>query len=109
MCELPRTAKPGHIAIQLADKQWDADSFDDNFLVDFIPGTERKVMLATGGSYHGFKFFPTIGKHVIARLEGTLGDEAARAWAWREGGKYETRGQGETRLLEDAVTRSAHL
>nr|XP_019043768.1 hypothetical protein I302_08349 [Kwoniella bestiolae CBS 10118]OCF22698.1 hypothetical protein I302_08349 [Kwoniella bestiolae CBS 10118] len=80
---------------------WDADSSDDNFLITFRPDS-NKVLMATGGSYHGFKFFPTIGRHVVAALEGKLSEEASKAWKWRPeiAGTYKTRGAGETRVLE---------
>nr|XP_018264648.1 uncharacterized protein I303_02821 [Kwoniella dejecticola CBS 10117]OBR86806.1 hypothetical protein I303_02821 [Kwoniella dejecticola CBS 10117] len=93
---------------QLADRPfcysqlcWDADSSDDNFLITYAPESER-VLFATGGSYHGFKFFPTIGRHVVSALEGTLSEEARLAWRWRPeiAGQYKTRGDGETRVLE---------
>ncbi|WWC95608.1 hypothetical protein V866_002473 [Kwoniella sp. B9012] len=93
---------------QLADRSfcysqlcWDADSADDNFLISFRPES-GKVLMATGGSYHGFKFFPTIGRHVVAALEGKLSQEAREAWAWRPelSSKYHTRGAGETRVLD---------
>lgn len=38
--------------------------------------------MATCGSFHGFKFFPVIGKYVIRMLEGDLEPEAAGKWAW---------------------------
>ena len=59
------------------------------------------MLAATGGSYHGFKFFPTIGRHVVKALEGELPSDAKTAWAWRKNTEaaYGTRGDGETRVL----------
>ena len=35
---------------------------DENFIIDHLPGTEEKVIIACGFSGHGFKFAPAIGK-----------------------------------------------
>ncbi len=40
---------------------------DEDFIVDFIPGTDRRVVVAGGFSGHGFKFAPVIGE-VLAQL-----------------------------------------
>ena len=34
---------------------------DENFILDFLPGNEERVVIATGFSGHGFKFAPAIG------------------------------------------------
>jgi sarcosine oxidase len=34
---------------------------DENFIIDFLPGTDQKVVVACGFSGHGFKFVPAIG------------------------------------------------
>lgn len=82
--------------------QWDADTNDDNFLIDFLPHTDNRVLLATGGSYHGFKFFPILGKYIVQALEGKLDAVAKKAWAWRPElpNPYTTRGKGETYELK---------
>ncbi len=38
--------------------------------------------MATGGSFHGWKFLPVIGKYVVRMLEGSLGKTLAARWAW---------------------------
>ena len=38
--------------------------------------------MATCGSFHGFKFFPVIGKYVIQMIEGSLSPELEGRWAW---------------------------
>lgn len=38
--------------------------------------------MATCGSFHGFKFFPVIGKYVIQMLENSLSSELEGRWAW---------------------------
>lgn len=35
---------------------------DDQFIIDFVPGTQGKIILAGGFSGHGFKFAPIIGE-----------------------------------------------
>ena len=42
-------------------------SEDDHFIIDYLPNTDRRVILATGFSGHGFKFVPAIGE-VLANL-----------------------------------------
>lgn len=63
---------------------WDADTSDRHFLVTPVP-QHPNLFLAAGGSAHGFKFFPVLGKYIADMLEGTLDPEIARQWAWRPG------------------------
>jgi sarcosine oxidase/L-pipecolate oxidase len=65
---------------------WDADTADRHFLVTPHP-THKRLFLATGGSAHGFKFLPVIGKYVANLLEGTLDPEIVSQWQWRAGRK----------------------
>lgn len=63
---------------------WYTDSYDNHFVVDRVPGREG-LMVATGGSGHGFKFLPNLGRWVVDVMEGKgLEKELVRAWAWRE-------------------------
>lgn len=66
---------------------WYTDSFDNQFVVDAVPGRSG-VMVATGGSGHAFKFLPVIGKYVADRVEGCGagdgGDGLQQRWQWRE-------------------------
>ncbi len=55
-------------------------------LVDQAPET-RQLYLATGGSYHSFKFLPNFGDMVVRRLRGqngsdTLEDRLLKRWVW---------------------------
>ncbi|KAL7903863.1 FAD dependent oxidoreductase [Trichoderma velutinum] len=62
---------------------WYTDSFDNHFLVDFIPG-KSGLMVATGGSGHGFKFLPNLGRYVVDRIEGVDdGTGLLKKWTWR--------------------------
>ncbi|EKV04227.1 putative sarcosine oxidase [Penicillium digitatum] len=47
---------------------WYTDSVDSSFLIDRVPGTEGLVV-ASGGSGHGFKFLPVLGEHVVDVVE----------------------------------------
>lgn len=62
-------------------------AFRDAFTTssDFIisPHSAAKgLYLATCGSFHGFKFFPVLGKYVIQMLEDSLSPELKTRWAW---------------------------
>lgn len=47
---------------------WYTDSVDNSFLVDYVPDTEGLVV-ASGGSGHGFKFLPVLGEHIVDVIE----------------------------------------
>ena len=47
---------------------WYSDSVDNSFLIDYVPEMEN-LIVANGGSGHGFKFLPVLGEHVINVLE----------------------------------------
>lgn len=60
---------------------WYSDSIDDSFLIDYVPETEG-LIVCSGGSGHGFKSLPVLGKHVVDVVEGR--DTAyTRLWKWR--------------------------
>lgn len=60
---------------------WYTDSFDNHFVIDFVPRVQG-LMVATGGSGHGFKFLPTLGSHVVDRIENKANDYL-QFWQWR--------------------------
>jgi sarcosine oxidase / L-pipecolate oxidase len=62
---------------------WYCDTPDGDFLIDWHP-KHKGLFLATGGSGHGFKFFPVIGERIVDALEGKLDSELKRAWSWRK-------------------------
>ena len=70
---------------------------DDHFLVDRVPGLER-IIVAGGGSGHGFKFGGAIGPVIVDAVEerrNPLGDRfriGSRLAAVREPGSDRTRG-----------------
>ncbi|EME86012.1 uncharacterized protein MYCFIDRAFT_39526 [Pseudocercospora fijiensis CIRAD86] len=67
---------------------WDADMADYHFRIGAHP-SHPGLRLAVGGSAHGFKFMPVIGKYVVDMLEGKLDAETADKWRWRPGVRLE--------------------
>lgn len=52
---------------------------------DFIIASHphcKSLYVATGGSFHGWKFMPTIGRYVVEMLDGTLDQALVKRWAW---------------------------
>jgi sarcosine oxidase/L-pipecolate oxidase len=64
---------------------WDSVRPDKNQLIDMHPHARlSNLYLAVGGSFHSWKFLPTIGKYVVNVLEGVgNGLEKDQAWAWK--------------------------
>lgn len=54
---------------------------DDNWYICPHPLLQN-LYLATGGSFHGWKFLPILGEYVIRMLDGELSDEEKRRWEW---------------------------
>jgi sarcosine oxidase/L-pipecolate oxidase len=42
----------------------------------------KDLYIAAGGSFHGWKFLPIIGKYVVQMLDGTLDPVLSDKWAW---------------------------
>ncbi|WDK20876.1 FAD dependent oxidoreductase [Colletotrichum graminicola] len=60
---------------------WDAFTTSSDFIIS--PHSAAKgLYLATCGSFHGFKFFPVLGKYVVQMLEDSLSPELKTRWAW---------------------------
>ncbi|KAM0723718.1 hypothetical protein Q7P37_000708 [Cladosporium fusiforme] len=60
---------------------WDAFTTSSDFIIS--PHSAAKgLYIATGGNFHGFKFFPVFGKYIIEMLEGSLSPELVQKWAW---------------------------
>ncbi|KAI4647189.1 uncharacterized protein J4E79_010340 [Alternaria viburni] len=69
---------------------WDAVTPSQDFIITPHPHSQN-LYLATGGSFHGWKFMPTIGRYVVEMLDGTLDPALAKRWAWdreNEGGAH---------------------
>jgi sarcosine oxidase/L-pipecolate oxidase len=61
---------------------WYCDTADGNFIITHHP-KHKNLFVATGGSGHGFKFFPVIGEKIVDILEGKQ-TEYAELWRWRD-------------------------
>ena len=64
---------------------------DENFLISPHPHC-KSLYVATGGSFHGFKFMPILGKYIVQMIFGELDQELAKAWAWDRGHSEEPEG-----------------
>ncbi|KAF6831977.1 sarcosine oxidase [Colletotrichum musicola] len=60
---------------------WDAFTTSSDFIISPHSGA-KGLYVATCGSFHGFKFFPVLGKYVVQMLEGALSSELEGRWAW---------------------------
>ncbi|KFY16396.1 hypothetical protein V492_01381 [Pseudogymnoascus sp. VKM F-4246] len=60
---------------------WDAVTPNQDFVISPHPKCEN-LYIATGGSFHGWKFLANIGKYVVQMLDGSLDPAAAQKWAW---------------------------
>ncbi|KAJ5407700.1 hypothetical protein N7509_001583 [Penicillium cosmopolitanum] len=65
---------------------WYTDSLDNSFVIDYVPDyAEKSVFVCTGGSGHGAKFLPILGKHAADILENH--DQSTSYmrsfWRWR--------------------------
>jgi sarcosine oxidase/L-pipecolate oxidase len=70
---------------------WDSITPTQNQLICQHPNPSlRNLYLAVGGSFHSYKFLPTIGKYVVNVIQGVSnGDEKDRAWEWKQTGPPE--------------------
>ena len=59
----------------------DAFTTSSDFIIS--PHAAAKgLFVATCGSFHGYKFFPVLGKYVVQMLEDELEPELKEKWAW---------------------------
>ncbi|KAF2456601.1 sarcosine oxidase [Lineolata rhizophorae] len=63
---------------------WDATTPSHDFLIGPHPHCKNLYIL-TGGSFHGWKFLPIIGKYTVQMLNGTLEESLQKKWSWTEG------------------------
>jgi sarcosine oxidase / L-pipecolate oxidase len=59
----------------------DAITPSQDFIVCPHPYCEN-LFIATGGSFHAWKFLPILGNYVVEMLEGKLDADLAKRWAW---------------------------
>jgi sarcosine oxidase/L-pipecolate oxidase len=65
---------------------------NQDFIISSHPNC-KNLYIATGGSFHGWKFLPIIGQYVVKMLDGELDDDLLKRWAWdrpQDGGAHET-------------------
>ncbi|KAL4967416.1 NAD(P)/FAD-dependent oxidoreductase [Aspergillus stella-maris] len=64
---------------------WDSISSSQHPLITRHPDTQlNNLYFAVGGSFHFYKFLPTIGKYVVNVLGGVSnGDVKDKAWGWK--------------------------
>lgn len=60
---------------------WDAITPNQDWIISPHPHCQR-LYVATAGSFHGWKFLPTVGRYVVQMLQGNLDEEKARRWSW---------------------------
>ncbi|KAI1388106.1 FAD dependent oxidoreductase [Hypoxylon trugodes] len=71
---------------------WYTDSIDNSFVVDFVPGCPG-VAVCSGGSGHGFKFLPILGREVVKILEGKGSQTVyGQMWRWRSSSESKRNG-----------------
>ncbi|OHW89822.1 sarcosine oxidase [Colletotrichum incanum] len=69
---------------------WYTDTYDNHFVIDYVPGTGDSLMVATGGSGHAFKYLPNIGNWVVDAMEKKGQDKVPlKLWKWRHIGREE--------------------
>ena len=59
----------------------DAITPNQDFIISPHPHA-KNLYLATGGSFHSFKFLPTVGDFIAKMINGSLEQELAERWAW---------------------------
>jgi glycine/D-amino acid oxidase-like deaminating enzyme len=60
---------------------WDAFTTSADFIIS-PHAAAQGLFVATCGNFHGWKFFPVLGKYIVQMLEGSLSPELAEKWAW---------------------------
>ncbi|EPE25093.1 FAD/NAD(P)-binding protein [Glarea lozoyensis ATCC 20868] len=60
---------------------WDGITPNQDFIISSHPRCQN-LYIATGGSFHGWKFLPIIGKYVVSMISGDLEDGLRKRWAW---------------------------
>lgn len=64
---------------------WFSDTADSEYCIDFVPGTDRSLVVLSGDSGHGFKMMPIFGRWVCELLERK--EQQRQRWQWRATGE----------------------
>ena len=59
----------------------DAFTTSSDFIISPHPAA-KGLYVATCGSFHGWKFFPVLGKYILQMVDGSLPPAFAEKWAW---------------------------
>jgi len=64
---------------------WDARTPSQDWLLDRHPDSRlQNLFFAIGGSFHSYKFLPSVGKYMVNVLLGlSNGEERNKAWSWK--------------------------
>jgi len=60
---------------------WDGITPNQDFIISAHPRCQN-LYIATGGSFHGWKFLPIIGDYVVKMLDNKLDVDLLKRWAW---------------------------
>ncbi|KEF55113.1 uncharacterized protein A1O9_08766 [Exophiala aquamarina CBS 119918] len=60
---------------------WFSDTRDSDYCIDFVPDTEKSLVVLSGDSGHGFKMMPVFGKWVKDLL--AKGEQSLLRWQWK--------------------------
>ncbi|XXG95764.1 hypothetical protein Hte_002035 [Hypoxylon texense] len=83
--EVVKEAMPELTAIGITGCRncWYIDSLDNGFLIDRVPNDDG-MLVCSGGSGHGFKFLPVLGREVVKIIEKPEAKNAyGKLWQWR--------------------------
>lgn len=67
---------------------WFADTADSEYCIDYVPGTDKSVVVLSGDSGHGFKMMPVFGKWVVDLID--QGRQSLARWQWKSLDKADT-------------------
>ncbi|KAM0709781.1 hypothetical protein Q7P35_003822 [Cladosporium inversicolor] len=67
---------------------WFADTADSEYCIDYVPGSDKSVVVLSGDSGHGFKMMPVFGKWVTELLE--RGEQSLSRWQWKNPASADT-------------------
>ncbi len=69
--------------LQCLDSNFPSDCVTpyEDFLISSVPPM-KGLFIATGGSYHSWKFLPIIGKYVVRVIDGKLDLKTMARWGW---------------------------
>lgn len=76
------------LKLQYFDICYYNNSYNHDFLIDYIPGYKQVIAVAGCGSGHGFKFAPVIGEVVVKCLNNRNAFDGRFQWKNREKGGF---------------------